>query len=78
MDFSDALRAMKDGQRVRRAFWRESASPVYDAGVAAIMLLTAPSGVTVEQIVVIKPDGKVRVFASSQWDLLSDDWEIAE
>jgi Protein of unknown function (DUF2829) len=65
VDFSDALRAMKDGKKVTRAVW---------VGYAMIMDMPAP----LEPQIVMGYAGKevLRPFAGSQWDLLSDDWEI--
>lgn len=73
MDFSDALRAMKDGKRVRRAIWSGGAVE----GVMGITTLTTPEGAPVRVMAVYKPDGRVFAFGGSQWDILSDDWEVA-
>jgi hypothetical protein len=63
MDFSDALRAVKDGRRVRRALWREL------DGRAGTWMELVPT----DQV----PDGAVVMvlFACGEWDILAEDWE---
>jgi hypothetical protein len=75
VDFSDALRIVKDGGRVRRALWREL------GGRAGSWLELMPTDQAGEVLAcpVAEPDGStvVRLFACSQWDLLAEDWERA-
>lgn len=73
MDFSDALRAVKDGRRVRRKLWRE-----LDGRVGAwLELVTADQVGEVLACLIAEPDGSVvmRLFACAQWDILAEDWE---
>ena len=75
MDFSDALRIVKDGGRVRRALWREL------GGRAGSWLELMPADQVGEVLAcpVAEPDGGtvMVLFACSQWDLLAEDWERA-
>lgn len=73
MDFSDALREMKAGEKARRVIWRGNS--LYGPATMEIMTLTTPDGRPVQQLMVCRP-GAVFPFAGSQWDILSDDWEI--
>lgn len=75
MDFSDALRAVKDGGRVRRALWRE-----LDGRTGSWLELVPTDQVgEVLACAVAEPDGGtvMVLFACSQWDLLAEDWERA-
>lgn len=75
MDFSDALRAVTKGERVRRALWREQGGRV-----GAALELASPclqDGREMQpQLVCPLPDGQVAAFGGTSWDLLADDWEI--
>ena len=76
MDFPAALKAVKDGKRVRRALWPrlggqtalwlEMVSPVLPDGRVMQPQLACPL-----------PDGQVAAFTGGSWDLLADDWELA-
>jgi hypothetical protein len=75
-DFSDALRAVKEGKRVRRALWQE-----LDGRVGSWMELVPTDQVgEVLACPVAVPDGGtvLLLFTCSQWDLLAEDWEIVE
>jgi hypothetical protein len=73
MDFSDALRAVKDGGRVRRALWREL------GGRADTWLELMPTDQVGEVLACAVPEpggGTVMVlFGCSQRDILAGDWE---
>ena len=75
MDFSEALRIVKDGGRVRRALWEEL------GGRAGSWLELMPAGQVGEVLAcaVTEPDGGtvMVLFAGSQWDLLAEDWKRA-
>lgn len=68
MDFSEALRAVKNGQRVRRPFWTGRME-----GRCLELVNVPPVG---DMLLVAYTDGVPRPFAGSNWDLLADDWEI--
>ena len=73
MDFSDALRAVKNGRRVRRALWRE-----LDGRAAAWMELVPTDQVgEILACAVAEPDGGVMMVSWSRadWDILAEDWE---
>jgi hypothetical protein len=74
VDFSDALRAVKAGNAVRRRFWAE-----LDGKVAASMELAQPAmpdGRPAAPMLVCRcSDGITWPFAGGQMDLLADDWE---
>lgn len=73
MDFSDALRAVRDGKRSRRALWAGG----LDGKVGAWMELAQVDGLGDVLICPAPGAGKNAVlFACSQWDILADDWEI--
>lgn len=75
MDFSDALRIVKDGGRVRRKLWAEL------DGRVGLWLELIPAGQVGEVLAcaVPEPDGgtAMALFTGSQWDLLAGDWERA-
>jgi len=78
MDFSDALRAMKDGKKVQRGIWKNQAVfGRFDPW--AEIEQPAPGWA---KIVVIKsndPGVPNRAATLSQWDVVeADDWEIVE
>jgi len=78
MDFSDALRAMKDGKKVQRALWVENRN-IYAMIVEVTFRRGAASSPSEPQIVIGHPGQDVlRPFAGAQWDLLSDDWDIID
>ena len=75
MEFEDALRAVKDGKKARRQIWRarglagwlEMVQPVLSDGrpIMPLLVMTDEAGI-------------VRPFAGAIWDLLADDWELAQ
>lgn len=75
MDFSDALRAMKEGKAVRRAIWGTDVPRL--AGASTIIATPQLPGMTLSpQILVVYTDGRANPWGCSQWDVLSDDWEL--
>jgi|HubBroStandDraft_2_1064218.scaffolds.fasta_scaffold851065_2 hypothetical protein len=76
MDFSDALNAMKSGSQVRRAGW--GAPPGSPANTGNRMEITPVfvEGQTIDSMLIRRVDGSLVPFGGSQWDILSDDWEI--
>jgi hypothetical protein len=77
VDFSDALRAVKDGKRVRRVLWRDLGGRV---GSWMELARPGPGGDGMrfgEMLVCPRPGSdKARPFACSQWDVLAEDWEL--
>jgi hypothetical protein len=74
MDFSDALRAMKDGKKVTRAIWGSQGT--WDNPYMMIMDLPAP--LEPQLVFDYKNRDVPRPFSGAQWDLLADDWEIVD
>lgn len=64
MNFSQALKVIKKGKRVRRRNWREQKS----------WIILAKKGET--KWIAISKDGMILPWFPSQDDLLSDDWEV--
>lgn len=82
MDFSDALRAMKEGHRVSRASWKEPGKYIYRVPPHET---TLPDGTTVEQSATYlfyrpaKGDhGLVEPYAPLPDALEGEDWYIVE
>jgi hypothetical protein len=71
MDFSDALRLVKQGRRVRRAVW------VPYMGAAMGLAHARVGDQDMPFLAVWYSDGRVVPFAGAIWDLLSEDWEEA-
>jgi len=78
MDFSDALRDMKQGYKVYRRVWRENGNAHVYSAHCRIETLELNGQPILPQMVVEHSDGKVFSFACSQWDILSDDWEVVK
>lgn len=64
MNFSQALKAIKKGKRVRRRNWREQKS----------WIILAKKNEA--KWIAISKDGMILPWLPSQDDLLSDDWEV--
>jgi hypothetical protein len=79
VDFPDALRAVKHGKRVRRAVWHPGEG---HAGNGFLLLahVTADDGreCMPQLLVTDASDGILRPFSGANWDLLAEDWELAE
>lgn len=78
MDFSDALRAMKEGKSAYRRLWTARAE-IKDLAVYIVSIPDIHGHAVMPQLMTVSPeDGIMRPFAGAQWDLLADDWEITE
>jgi hypothetical protein len=76
MDFGAALTAMREGKAIRRPGWRGLPS---DTGIPFARIIQLDDNRFEPMIIVSYPGRSVcRPFAGMQWDLLADDWEIAE
>ena len=77
MNFSDALEAVKDGHRIRRALWADLGGRV---GSWVELATPGPcgNGLQLRKVLVMaRPEsGEAGLFACSQWDILAEDWEI--
>ena len=77
MDFPDALRAIRDGQRVRRPLWTDLGGRV---GLWVELARPGPCGNGMrlaEQLVMPMPGGgEASLFECSQQDVLAMDWEL--
>lgn len=88
MDFSQALAALKNGDKVRRSGWNGSGmfvvlQPGYPGGIPANANTAAAFGVDEGVAVVVRPyvamwtaDGQIVPWAATQSDILVDDWEV--
>ena len=76
MDFSAALAAAKTGAKVRRVSWEQAEWLV--GAYMRVTVLTDPDGESLEAMVMVYPDGTIRLFADSQWDLLAEDWVLVQ
>lgn len=78
MNFSDALILLKQGAKMRRQLWtrRTHMSGLY---VELVHLVSANDGRSVPpMLMVTAADDMLRPFTGASWDLLADDWEVAE
>jgi hypothetical protein len=77
VDFSDALRAAKDGKRVRRALWAELGGRV-GTWVELVQPGPCSNGMQLGELLVcpLPGSGKAVLFELSQWDVLEKDWEL--
>jgi len=75
VNFSEALRHIRSGKRVRRALW---GTPEYSADGKWLELATLrdEQGNSEECLVVRFPDGSFRLFAGANWDLIAEDWGL--
>lgn len=91
MDFSDALRALKQGQRVQRAGWNGKGMWLaYSPGAAAhyvpaLWSTAAQAGLALLGLDVVDVDPYVLLYTAggtlvpwlcSQSDLLAEDWSV--
>jgi hypothetical protein len=89
VDFSDALRAVKDGARIARAGWNGKGmwvaySPgfslpeyqVFSPAVKAFLNKDGADGHFLPYLMICSVDGSFVPWLASQTDLLADDWEI--
>jgi len=70
MDFSDALREMKCGKRVRRLAWGGEES----LRGAHMKIIPLPAPFEPQIMVGYANSDVIRSFTGSHWDLLADDW----
>ena len=68
MDFSEALKLLKQGATIRRASW---------SGHKSIMLIQPyQTDLVLPYIAISTKDNKVGVYTAITCDILADDWEI--
>jgi hypothetical protein len=72
MDFSQALLAVKDGQRISRAGWNGAGMWV------AIQRPDKNSKMTLPYLYLRSAHGQLVPYLLSQTDVLSDDWAVRE
>ena len=65
MDFSEALKLLKQGATIRRTNW---------SGTKRIILVNNSEGMTLPYIKIITKDGKLGVYTATNCDILADDW----
>lgn len=65
MDFSEALKLLKQGATIRRASW---------SGTKRIILVNNSEGMTLPYIMIITKDGNLGVYTATNCDILADDW----
>jgi hypothetical protein len=90
MDFSEALKAVKDGHRIKRSGWNGSEMFVvkqdgYPNGVPINANTANVTGFPVGQVHVFRPYLTMYTaqkdfvpWVASQTDLLAEDWEVLE
>jgi len=71
MDFGEAIRALRDGKRVRRAGWNGKGMWL------ALQVPDAGSKMSLPYIYMKTADDKLVPWLASQTDMLSSDWEFA-
>ena len=69
MDFSDALKLMKQGATIRRASW---------SGTKRIVLMSDTMYKILPYIRIITKDGLYGVYTATNCDILADDWEVTK
>ena len=67
MDFSEALKLLKQGKVLRRAHW---------SGTKRITLVEGCLELHLPYIRIITKDNKYGVYTATNCDILADDWEI--
>ena len=68
MDFSEALKLLKQGKIMRRACW---------SGYKSILLIHAyQTDLILPYVAISTKDNKVGVYTATTCDILADDWEI--
>jgi len=90
MDFSDALRAVKDGQRISRIGWNGRGMFVvyqkgYPQGIPCNEQTAKAWGMSVGDLFICRPylqiknaDGTHSMWVPSIGDVLADDWVLVE
>ena len=69
MDFSEALKLLKQGAVLRRACW---------SGTKRIILINSCLGLELPYIRIITKDNKHGVYTATNCDIFADDWEITD
>jgi hypothetical protein len=80
MDFSAALLAVKEGKRVTRTVWLDGQTS-WKGAYLELVQVHASDGRTVMPVLMVGYLNEPRVlrpFSGANWDLLAEDWEIAE
>jgi len=89
MDFGDAVRALKAGERVTRPGWNGKGmwlayQPGYPAGIAINANTATATGIPEGTVCRFRPyimmltaDGDFVPWVASQSDVLAEDWEAA-
>lgn len=70
MTFDEILPVIRAGGKARRRLWAELSGHV---GIHIELLTLDKLGPALGCPL---PDGRTVLFASSQWDILADDWEL--
>ena len=65
MDFSEALKLLKQGATIRRASW---------SGTKRIVLVEGCKNLELPYIRIITKDDKYGVYTATNCDILADDW----
>lgn len=79
MDFSDALRAVKDGRKATRAAWGSFRTERGEAALELVQVISANDGRHIAPVLMIGyPDGTLRPFAGVNWDLMAGDWRVVD
>ena len=66
MDFSEALKLLKQGAVIRRASW---------SGTKRIVLMSGSKDLEIlPHIRIVTKDGKLGVYTATNCDILADDW----
>lgn len=65
MDFSEALKLLKQGATIRMTNW---------SGTKRIILVNNSEGMTLPYIKIITKDGNTGVYTDTNCDILADDW----
>lgn len=77
-DVGWAVRAMKNGERVRRAGWPELASHYATSSVATwVFLFHEERTGCMPAVMALRSDGRTCPFVMTDSYLLADDWELA-
>jgi hypothetical protein len=71
MDFGDAIRALRAGQRVQRAGWNGKGMWL------GLQVPDAHSKMGLPYIYMSTVDGKLVPWLASQTDMLAEDWRLA-
>lgn len=69
MDFSEALKLLKQGAVLRRTCW---------SGTKRIILINGCLDLELPYIRIITKDNKHDVYTATNCDILADDWEITD